>query len=420
MPFWWRRRRRPWWGRGYKRRYRKYKRPRRRIYKKRRNRRTYRRRRKRKVRRKKKKLPILQWQPESIHKCKIVGFSNLVLGAEGNQYLCWTNQRSDYTQPKAPGGGGFGSELLTLEWLYKEWRAHNNIWTKSNKNKDLVRYTGAQIILYRHPTTDFIFSYSLSAPFDLTKFTYADCQPQNLLLRPHKRVVLSLLSKPGGKRYVKVKLKPPKQMSTKWFFQSQFYNAGLVLLQASAANFRFPSIGPKAQNQMVTLYFLDLDIFNICNFAQARTDAWKPQSTHQSYKFYYRTKQGQESSVTMPPSAETPLTAYQVSISRDKGWWQKAILNSTKVEIDGQVKANRAVYTGRYNPNEDTGDGNEVWVVSLLQSKWGPPNTPELYIAGQPLWMAFFGYYSFLQQVLKDKNFATHYMFIVKSTSYTP
>lgn len=417
MPFWWRRRRKPWFGKWrYRRRRYIPKRRRRRRYKRRRTRRTNYRRRKHKVRRKKlQKITIKQWQPESITKCKIIGFSNLVLGAEGNQYLCWTSQQEDYTQPKAPGGGGFGCELISLEWLYKEWVKHNNIWTKSNRNKDLVRYTGCTFYFLRHPTTDFVFSYSLQAPFELTKLTYPDIQPQNLLLRKHKKIILSLMSKPTGKKFVKVKIKPPKQMSTKWFFQSQFYNYGLVQLQAAACNFRYPSISPKAQNQMVTIYYLDTNIFNIPNWAQAQTNAWRPQGTH-SYSFKYKTKQGTTETLQMPPTGtrEPYKTLYETSISRDYGWWQPKVLNSYEVLVDNTLYANRCIYTGRYNPNEDTGQGNAVYLVSLLQSRWTAPADDRLVIVGQPLWMCLYGIYSYFQELLKDKYFNTHYMFVLR------
>nr|UHK06867.1 MAG: ORF1 [Torque teno midi virus] len=428
MPFWWRRRRRPWYGRYRYKTRRRYtnKRRRRRRISRRRNRKYSRRRRRRrfKVRRKLKKIHIQQWQPESITKCKIVGFSDLVLGAEGNQYLCWTTQAKDYTQPKAPGGGGFGSELITLEWLYSEYKAHNNIWTKSNKNKDLVRYTGGIITLFRHPTTDFIFHYSLQAPFDLTKFTYSDMQPQNMLLRPKKRIILSQKNKPFGKKTVKIKLKPPKQMSTKWFFQPQFAEAGLVLLQASAANFQFSRIGPKAQNQMVTLYYLDIQFWQTCNWAATQDKAYKPIATKNNYKFKYKLKgqtTEQELTMNMSDASWQGQAGYNKSIHRDTGWWQKAILNSTSVEIDSQQYANKVIYTARYNPNEDTGEGNYVYAVSLLQSQYTPPRYQTDYvITGQPLWMAFYGFYSYLQQITKDKAFDIHYMFVVQSKAIHP
>ena len=422
MPFWWNRRRKPWFGRyRYRRRFQRrkpYRRKHRRRFTKRRNRRAYRRRRKHKVRRKKKKITIQQWQPESINKCKIIGYSTLVLGAEGTQFLCWTNELLEYIQPKAPGGGGFGSEIVTLEWLYNQYLSHQNIWTKSNKNKDLARYTGCQIKLFRHPTTDFIFSYNLSPPFDLTKFTYGDIQPQNLLLRPHKRIIYSKLTKPWGKPYVKIKIKPPKLMSTKWFFQSQIAETPLVLLQAAAANFRFPRIGPKAQNQMLTLYYLDTSFYTHCNWAQSSDQKYMPAEQTATYTIKYTDTKGQPQTMNLPGST---ITTYAQSIHRDTGWFQPKVLNAIEIKKNGITVANRPIYIGRYNPNDDEGPGNEVYAVSVLQSKYSPPSfQTDLLIANQPLWMAFYGFYSFLKQTLKDKFFAEHYMFIVKSSAIKP
>ncbi len=161
MPWWWNRRRKWWRGRRrpfYKRRYKyKKRRPRRRIYK-RKYRRTYRRGRKRikKVRRKNKTLNIKQWNPETIKKCKVKGIAINTLGVQGTQYRCYTPNKYEYTVAKQPGGGGFGVERYTLEYLYKQNKAGNNIWTTSNANLDLVRYTGCTFIFYRHPHIDFI------------------------------------------------------------------------------------------------------------------------------------------------------------------------------------------------------------------------------------------------------------------------
>nr|UHK05431.1 MAG: ORF1 [Torque teno midi virus] len=425
MPFWWRRRRKFWWGRRrYRRpRFNRYKRRKtRRRYTSRRGRRTTRRRRRRyKVRRKRKKIPIQQWQPESITKCKIIGFSTLVLGAEGRQYLCWTNEQSEYIQPKAPGGGQFGSEIINLEWLYSEYRAHNNIWTKSNKNKDLCRYSGCKIVLFRHPTTDFIFSYSIMPPFDLNKFTYTDIHPQNMLLRPHHRIILSKESKPNSKSWVKVKIKPPKLMQTKWFFQKEFAEKTLVLLQATACTLSFPRIHPKAQSQMVSLYYLNTNFFPFPNWGQPRgsTDqAWDPYPTKPAseYKFYATpNKSGAPTTLQFQGTEQ-----YYQSISWDKGWFQQKVLQARLVTVNEQQYADLPINTARYNPNEDTGIGNSVYIISILTNSYKPPLSSHNYIIqGMPLWMALFGFWSFIKKT-GDKGFEEHYMFVVESPAIHP
>nr|UHK05398.1 MAG: ORF1 [Torque teno midi virus] len=424
MPFWWRRRNKRWWGTRYRRRRtNRYKRrkPRRR-YARRRNRRFTRRRRKYKVRRKKKKIVIQQWQPQSIVKCKIKGYSTLVLGAEGRQYICWTNEASDYVQPKAPGGGGFGCELITLEWLYHEYRAHNCIWTASNQYKDLCRYTGCTIYLYRHPTTDFIVQYSIQPPFNITKLTYPDIQPQNMLLQPHHKVILSRQSHPKGKLRVKLKIKPPKQMSTRWFFQKEFSEAGLVLLKAAACDFSFPRISPISQSQMVTVYYLNHSFFPSPIWGQASQGPYKPISTWTGSITFRNPNTKPPIDYTLKISDFTPnLAGYYQSISWEKGWFQQKILNASEVKLNGTTHASLPLLTARYNPNVDTGDGNIVYAISVLQHSYNPPTTQSDYvIRGQPLWMAFFGFWSWIKYASKDKAFYEHYMFVVQSPAIKP
>lgn len=429
MPWWWGRRRK-WFTRRRGFRYRRrFQRPKTRRRRKRttyrRNRRFTRRRRRRKVRRKQKKIILKQWQPESITKCKIIGFSTLVLGAEGRQFLCWTDEAEEYIQPKAPGGGGFGYERITLEWLYSQNQSHANIWTKTNEYKDLCRYTGCTIYFRRHPKTDFIVTYSIQPPFDINKFSYMELQPQNMLLNPHHRLILSKANKPNGRQLVKLKIKPPKMMSTKWFFQKQFADYPLVLLKATAADFRYPNISPIVQSQMITIYYLDTTMWPHPNWAATLGTYWTPKTKDLTtkYKFRTKTKTSQGYTDTELPKADwgSGTDAYYKSINKDTGWFQKLVLNAYEVYENSTLKANRPIYTARYNPNEDTGVGNEIYAVSLLSSSWDPPTVQtEYYIRGVPLWMGFYGFYSYLKLITRDKNFDQHYMFVVKCSAIHP
>nr|UHK05413.1 MAG: ORF1 [Torque teno midi virus] len=419
MPFWWGRRRKPWYGRWRrKRRYNPYKR-RRRRFTRRRNRKTFRRgrKRKRKVRRKKKKITIQQWQPESIRKCTIKGYSTLVLGAEGRQSFCWTNQASEYIQPKAPGGGGFGCEAITLKWLYQEERRHNNIWTETNNYKDLCRYTGCQIILYRHPTVDFVFNYKISPPFDIDKFTYTAIQPQNLLLARHHKVILSQKKTPNKRHYVKIKIKCPKLMTTKWFFQRDFCKYPLVQLQASAADMGHPRIGPLSQSQMITINFLNAQFYPEPNWAVALNKPWLPVATISiPLTVKYKNARGETQTMQLGNNWLETQAGYYQSINYNGGWFDARLLNAFEIHgRTGQAQGALPIAVARYNPNEDTGEGNSVYLISLTKDSYKEPTaTPNYVIRGLPLWMAFFGFRDFIQYTSKDKNIMNSHMFVVK------
>lgn len=441
MPFWWKRRKRPWYGRfRYRRRFqtkrRKY---RRRRFTRRRNRKPTRRRRRRhhKVRRKLKKIKIQQWQPDSIRKCKIKGLSTIVLGASGRQSRCYTNTYGDYIQPKAPAGGGFGSELITLKWLYTEYLAHRNIWTTSNQYKDLLRYTGASITFFRHPFIDFIITYELQPPFDLNKYTYAELQPHNMLLRRRKKILLSQQTNPKGKLKVKLKIKPPKQMITKWFFAKDFCPYGLVKLSAAAANFNYPNLPPGSQSNILTIYALNTFFYHNSDWGITKSEGYVNITTQKFPLFFkYKDKSG-EKWYKYDPTDDAILKKYNNnkylrSISYDDGFFNPKILLSFKVYAGGTQHgttdptggtelATLPIIPLRYNPEVDSGFDNIVYLTSIQKGSFDKPTvTPDYIFSGVPLWMIFFGYQDFLLQKSNDKGLLTTHMFVVKSPALKP
>lgn len=433
MPFWWRRRKKWWWGRRrFKRRYRKPYRKRRRRFPRRRNRRTTRRRykRKHKVRRKLKKITLKQWQPDSVKKCKIKGFSVLVLGANGRQSFCTTNQIDEYPIPKAPAGGGFGSETFSLQWLYREYLARNNIWTASNNFTDLVRYTGCEFTFYRHPYTDFIITYERHPPFKLDKYTYPEIQPQNLLLKKHKRILLSKASKPNGRTKIKIKIGPPKQMSTKWFFQKEFTEHSLLKISAAATSFQFPRFASNAQSNILTIYALNTDFWKQSSWAATKTTKpfknydTAPRTYH--YRYYDNKNQPQTGKYNDPQDTTGKPDAYYTSINYNTGIFQTNFLRAFWIstspyspEIPSQ--ADLPIIPLRYNPNIDHGFGNEIYLCSITGGTYDKQRlTPEYQFNNVPLWMGFFGYWDFLLQFSHNKGLFLTHMFVVKSDALKP
>nr|UHK05977.1 MAG: ORF1 [Torque teno midi virus] len=412
MPFWWNRRKRWWYGK-YRRRYYKPRKYKRRTFTRRRPRYPARRRRRRrrkryKVRRKFKKITLKQWNPDSIKKCKIKGFTYLVAGSQGNQYRCYTTQKNEITVPKAPGGGGFGCDVFTLEYLYSEWKNHNNIWTASNDYTDLCRYTGCKFTMYRHPTTDFVVSYDIQPPFDFTKTTYPDIHPKNQLLTRRHKVIFSRKTKPLGKPYVNIKIRPPKLMQTKWYFQEEFAKQPLVKLSSAAANFGYSLFGWNTQSTNVTIFALNDSFYQIHNWAQTQAQAYKPYTNIPSTGLLFENKNKQK--ITVNP------TSYAESISRSKGWFQPAVLQAIDVYSGAQRVFEKTIGIGRYNPEADTGEGNKVWLTSVIADNgWQPPREDKLIIYNRPLWEAFYGIWDWIKVAKPKTQYLETSMFVVQS-----
>nr|UHM27490.1 MAG: ORF1 [Torque teno midi virus] len=436
MPFWWKRRRKNWFGKYKFRRYRRYKGRRRKRFPRRRTRRPARRRfrrKKYKVRRKRKKITIKQWQPSSVRKCKIKGFSCIVMGAQGKQYNCYTNQATAYPQPKAPAGGGFGCEIITLKWLYEQYLAHQNIWTRTNEYTDLCRFTGARITFYRHPKVDFVIAYDTQPPFDLNKYTYPEIQPQNMLLRKHKKILLSKYTKDNSRLKITIKIPPPKQMLTKWFFQKDFCEAQLVKLSAAAASFSFPGISHGAQSQLFTVYSLNTTFYAKSTWLNPTegTQGYVPYTNCKFPLHFLYTENKQDKWFTYTPNTSDP---YQNSINYNTGLFSPKVLFAKKVYSGGttpsspsqppsgaQEIASLPLIPLRYNPAEDTGHGNEVYVTSCFKGSYDKPSvTTAFHFNNVPLWIAFYGYWDFILQDTKDKGTFDTHMFVVKCSALRP
>lgn len=417
MPFWWNRRNRPWYGNWYRRRSRKYKRRRRKPYR-RRYRTTYRRRRRRrrtrhKVRRKKQKLNVVQWQPTTIRKCKIHGQIVHVLGANGRQFRCYADNRYAFTKETAPSGGGFSVEKFTLQFLYEQHKEGHNYWTQSNKYLDLVRYTGCKFRVYRHPHIDFIFYYSLMYPMQLDKYTYAFTQPYKLLQKRKRKIIQSRLSKPTGKPYKIIKIKCPKQLTNKWFFQEYFADKGLVEIHTAAANIRYSYLGCCNTNQLISIKHLNLDVYKNAAWGNqtTATQGYKPQSNLS--KPTVVKINGKNVNITIEDST------WANSISYDKGWFQPKLLQAEEIVNPAQQKI--PIHTSRYNPTHDTGIGNKVYFLSILNSSFEPPRTdPDLIIENLPLWQALNGFSDWVRKIKKDKTYLATYYLVIQSPFIEP
>nr|UHM27211.1 MAG: ORF1 [Torque teno midi virus] len=416
MPFWWKRRRRPWFGRYYNRRRRTWPRRkrRRRFVPRRRRYRTNKRRRRRrkKVRRKKQTLTIKQWQPDSIQKCTIKGLGLLVMGAEGRQFSCFTSVKNKYWPPKVPSGGGFGCEQYTVKYLYEQYQAGNNIWTKSNQYKDLIRYMRCRITFFRAPETDFIVSFSRQPPFELNKFTYPSCHPHQQLLAKHKKIIYSLQTKPNGRYKTSIVIKPPKQMLNKWFFTSNFCKFPLFLLKGAAMQLNYSYLGCCNANQLANIYNLNIQFYSHAGWAgtHAEQQPYKPYNAAPNTIYVkFKNKEQTETLTGMNDS-------YASSVSYSKGWFQTKILQAEQIRsTQGTPTATRAIAGARYNPNKDPGTGNKIYLVSIFADTYKPPTTDKLLIIEDlPIWLALYGFTDYVREV-KTSDFLKQSLLVIQS-----
>nr|UHK04084.1 MAG: ORF1 [Torque teno midi virus] len=432
MPFYWWNRRRKYW-RGRRRSW--YKTRRRNKYKRRFPRRKYRRftrrrrRRRGKVRRKKKAIILKQWQPQTIRKCKIKGFTCNIVGGEGRQFVCYTDNRFGWVPAKTPSGGGFGYEKYTLKYLFDEYTRGNNIWTTSNTYLDLCRYTGCKIIFFRHPTIDFVVRYSRTLPMIVEKYSYSETHPYHMLQQKHHRVILSLRHNPRAKRTVKLKIKPPRQMVNKWFFQEAFSDYGLVQIQSAAADMMYSYQGCCNENNQITIYSLNTDFYKKPGWGNPNPVAtyankwYNPtgnldSSSFSNFNGIDYTGKSVTGTVTITHDT-TGSGVYNSTVNRDTGWFQPKLLSIVDLKKPQQISP---LKIQRYNPSIDTGAGNQVYLLSVLKlDSYDAPSTDKTLIAeGEPLWKLLYGFTDYVNKVKKDTRFTDSYFMVIVSSAIEP
>nr|UHK05142.1 MAG: ORF1 [Torque teno midi virus] len=416
MPFWWPRRRKWWSRRRFTYRRRPYKRRTRRNLYRKRYRRTTRRRRKRrktKVRRKKPYLKLIQWQPQFIRKCKIIGHETLIRGANGKQFRDFTAAMFEWVAPTVPGGGGFSISTYNLQYLYEEYQLHHNIWTYSNTDFDLCRYTGCKIIFYRHPHTDFIAQYTISYPMSEDSHTGLTAHPTQLLLKKHHIIIPSRITKPYGKPYIKKKLKPPKQMMNKWFFMRDFAKTSLLLLKCTSADLNYVTLGRDSENNLTNINSLNITTFYTNgNFAQGEiaTGYYKPIKSLSYSDKWITGKIGNTDKTFITNMKQN----YNSSVNYDTGWFNFQILQSSK--IIEPTMTDTAYWIGRYNPSHDTGKGNKAWLKSIFSEGWAPPTRDTFLITeNEPLWLMFYGWLDYINTLKPTYNIFEQYTLVIQS-----
>nr|USL90627.1 MAG: ORF1 [Torque teno virus] len=275
MPWWWGRWRRRRWGRRRRRPWRLRRRRSRRSFRRRgrgryvsrrgRRRKFWRRRRRgrRRGRRRKHKqtLVIRQWQPDVVKHCKITGWMPLIICGSGSTQMNFITHMDDTPPMGYTYGGNFTNLTFSLEGIYEQFLYHRNRWSRSNHDLDLARYRGTTLKLYRHATVDYIVSYNRTGPFEISDMTYLSTHPAMMLLQKHRIVVPSFLTKPKGRRSIKIRIKPPKLMLNKWYFTKDICSMGLFQLQATACTLHNPWLRDTTKSPVIGFRVLKNSIY---------------------------------------------------------------------------------------------------------------------------------------------------------------
>lgn len=319
---------------------------------------------------------------------------------------------NNWVPPKVPGGGGLSISRYNLEYLYEQWQLHNNIWTASNVDFDLCRYTGCKIIFYRHTHVDFVVKYQRFYPMTESSHTPLTTHPLLLLLEKNHILIPSKITQPHGKNYIKKKIKPPEQMTNKWFFTREFSQTPLLLLKASACDLNYVKMGKESENNLTNLWSINTAFYQVGHIGMGNSQAagpYYPLATQ-----YYRDQQQIKYKKNNKEITTGITNSYESSVSWNKGWFSTGVLNADEI-VDPKTEG-KPIYQCRYNPNIDTGKGNKIWLKSMFADSWGPPSTESyLIVEDEPLWLAFYGWFDYINSLKPAYDIFEKYTLVIQS-----
>nr|UGV35337.1 MAG: ORF1 [TTV-like mini virus] len=453
----------PWWRRRYpRRRFRWFRRRRTGRF----IRPNYRRRRwvrKRYRKRKLSKITVKTWQPTYIKKAHVKGFYPAFLT---NHYRVSHNltQYIDATAPEHwPGGGGFAITQFTLAGLYELFLKAQNVWTKSNCNYPLIRYYGCRIKFYKAENFDYVAQIHRCTPLKSTDLLYMSTQPSIAMLNKHSILIPCKKYNRNKKNYKSVFVKPPTQMSTNWYFQKDLTNTPLLVITTTAASFDRYYLSSAGSSTTIGLTSLNTKSFTQHDFQEPGTQGYQPQPT----QWLYGTLNGEDDPNNEPVKnlvylgdANNYKTGVPITNSEGlnklptngnamwgnpfhphylSGEGSLYITNKNLTEVKNKFQTdiqtvrvkNSEYFTPkttpnlvkcRYNPLQDKGVGNKIYLVSNQadHTQWQPPNNPLLMRENLPLWALCWGWMDWQKKQAQASQPDINYLTVIQSKFITP
>lgn len=399
----------------------------------------------RKIRRKAKKITVKEFQPPTIKKCKIKGLKCLVQCGPNRD----NNNYAQYILSTVPentgGGGGWSMMVFSLASLYEDFQHLLNYWTTSNAGLNLIKYKGCKFKFYQHTTVDYVVIPRLCYPMTDTKLDHANSQPFRALMDKKKIIVPSLATKPLKKRYKKRWFKPPAQMKTGWYFQQKICNLPFLMLTTISCSLTHTFLSPKSKSNNISFKVLNTHFFQMHNFENPpATTGYQPKAN----TYLYTEGNGNHEPTnknslirlgnTKDYTAGVKITSNEQNkmsnwgnpfyhhylaepdvrfYTSNKDW--NNLQTNPKDELT--LVTNPLFYTCRYNPDKDTGQGNEIYFVKNYDnSNWDEPEQWDTKIDGFPLWIAFWGWADWIKKLRNIQRVDYDHIIVFKSQFVEP
>nr|UGV34115.1 MAG: ORF1 [TTV-like mini virus] len=395
-------------------------------------------------------LRLKEWQPRRIVKMKCTGIIPLYITTNDRVSFNLRLYEDEIAPHYVPGGGGYSITNFSLSALYQLHEKGRCYWTHSNNQLPYIRYTGCTLWIYRPESSDIILNYHNCGPLEPNLLTYNSTQPTIMQLSKHHKIIRCKSKNYSKKPYTKLKIKPPSHMQNRWYFQKDFADYQLLLIQASALSLDRFYIHSSSISTTIGFLSLNTNFFQMHDYYETTTYGYypKPQTFLWSYQqstpkvtkisdicvknlIYLGSTSNASAGTTIndDPSEnwEQKMTHYQ----NTHGIWGniftsfylkgpqpiltttqhiRTVLTKTNYPTGNELlnSLNTPTFTQltqpllipcRYNPFPDTGQNNKIYFTDITstQHNWEPPTDTSYQNNNYPLWIGLFGLIDYMK-----------------------
>lgn len=364
-----------------------------------------------------------------------------------------------------PNGGGFSILRFNLLSLFEQHEKAHNVWTKSNKNFPLFRYTGCTITVYRPLYVDLVVKFQTCYPMSSSKLMFTGTQPSIMMMTKGAKLIRCKQNAPNSKPYKRFHLPPPQQMTNKWYFQHDQAQTGLLMIQAAAASFDQYYSSIHSESSTISLTSLNTKIFKNLNFAnppqatgyipktgfclwasnggneELKDLIWLGQSKKYNEGLTINTANGNNLKEKVTTYIKTPdiwgnimhptnlHKTHTIWFTQNpplihfQTHWEQWTLNSKIADCNFNKVDQELFFKIRYNPFTDKGYNNNIYIKANWKDNnedLDPDADIDLQNPGFPNWLSCFGFVDYLIKLGTKSQITTHYIIVHKSTYFTP
>lgn len=359
---------------------------------------------------------------------------------------------------KIPSGGGFSIKNFSLLQLWSEHEALRNIWTKSNIDLPLVRYTGCKFKFYHPKRIDAIITYDNQLPLRSNMDMYHSMHAGIHNLQKNKIILTSKQTMRNKRKpYTIVKIKPPTILLNKWHFQSDIAKTPLLQIRTSSASLDQYYIADKNISTTLTIPLLNIGLIQNLNFKGDKHTPYSPKTWGTQAVYLYTcpeniTDETQLTKLTLLANTNeyqlgTPFTNnnnptyvfanwgnpfHSDYLFRKRQVYQSVVQPATiinnltdtskshKVKEVSQHGGFTPVFLTdaiRYNPYRDIGEDTAIYFKSVTKNgeTWEPPpDNPDLVSGGYPWWVLCYGFPDFQKHLGKLQHIDEEHILILR------